>query len=220
MLVLSYLTFVFRTDISQNQFNNIAIYISCLTAGTVLVFAIFKIYEIVTSRCSLYDVMKIAVIALLIQVVGLIVMLCVPDKYLPRPSISAWVLSTFSIIALLAGTRLVVRARNAVFNILNIRKGERTIIIGCGNAAKIAFDESMNNRALHRKIVAFVDDDKKLWGGYYSGRPIVGPIKDIAKYVEEYKAEQVIIAIANLSVDKLHEIVDLLKSNLFPISFW
>lgn len=212
MILLSYLTFTLRSDpLTQAQINGIAIYITSVSAITVIVFFIFKIYEIVTSRCSLYDAMKIAAITVGIQIIGLIILFCVPNTYLPKPSVAAWVLSTLSITFLLTGLRLAIRGLNAVVNLRYVLAGERTIIIGCGGAAKIAFDESMNNRALHRKIVAFVDDDKKLWGGYYSGRPIVGPIKDIAKYVEEYKAEQVIIAIANLSVDKLHEIVELLK---------
>jgi len=87
----------------------------------------------------------------------------------------------------------------------------RTIVIGAGSAAKIVIEDSTKNLASKNHIVAIVDDDIEKIGGTFNGLRIEGPITHIKEIVEKYNAEEVIIAIAAIDNERLHEILDLLS---------
>jgi FlaA1/EpsC-like NDP-sugar epimerase len=73
------------------------------------------------------------------------------------------------------------------------------LVIGAGGAAKIVIDDSRSKPESKIKVVLFVDDDPNKIGNTMSGVKILGPIASVAQYVEMYKIEEVVIAIASLS---------------------
>ena len=95
----------------------------------------------------------------------------------------------------------------------NKNKNVNTMVIGAGAAAKIIIDDARTNIDSKNKIVVLMDDDKMKYGTSYSNISVEGPISRAAEVIEEYEIEEVIIAIASLTEQRLHEIVGYLANS-------
>ncbi len=189
------------------------IYAISLSFGTVVIFIVGRVYNIVTKEFGLMETIKIAFLTLIIHVFALIVL--VASAYNIMSNIPqfywSWVLSTIALVFLLPSTRLLRR----VFSILSFidkKDYTKTIIVGAGASGKVAIDEIRRNHDIRCKVVAFVDDDTNKIGGSLANIPIKGPISDISKIIDFYQAKEVIIAISNISKDRLFDIINLLES--------
>ena len=193
-------------------------YVPCLifcgasTVVTIFLFAIFKIYRIVTKDIGIFECIKMMMIAFAIQIVELVVISLVPA--LPRFTefIFAWLLATLAAILLYPLQRILVRVLNIAQIVTRKQNRVRTIVIGAGATGKIVVDESRRNIDNHNQIVAMVDDDPNKIGGSLANIPIKGPIADIAKIIDFYKAEEVIIAMSLIDKKRLHDIIQLLNT--------
>lgn len=69
------------------------------------------------------------------------------------------------------------------------------LIIGAGDAGAIIAREIVRFHTQKRKLVGFVDDDKNKQGHWLGGFRVLGGSRDIERIVNEYKVEEIIIAI-------------------------
>ena len=196
----------------------LAIGLYCGISGLimVLVFWISGIYKIITKDIGFVELFRILVTALAVQLVGLFVLLFVPIFKAMQFEVGAryafgWTLCATSIIYLLPSTRLLVRAFNISKIITQKQNAIRTLVVGAGAAGKIVVDETRRNKDNRNKVVAFIDDDINKIGGSFANLPVKGPISDIGTAIDYYSIEEVIIAISDLSEEKLHEILELLE---------
>ncbi len=188
------------------------IYSVSIALVTPVIFLVFKVYKIITKDIGIFECIRIVLITFLIQVIGLIVISFVPQ--LPRFTdyIFSWMLSCATLVFLHPLVRIVVRVSNLTNVLLHKENKVKTIVIGAGATAKVVVDESRRNKNNHNEIVVMVDDDPNKIGGLFANIPVKGPISDIAKIVDYTKAEEVIIAISDLSETRLHEILDYLSA--------
>lgn len=188
------------------------IYSASIALVTPVIFLVFKVYKIITKDIGIFECIRIVLITFLIQVIGLIVISFVPQ--LPRFTdyIFTWMLSCATLVFLHPLVRIFVRVSNLTNVLLHKENKVRTIVIGAGATAKVVVDESRRNKNNHNEIVAMVDDDPNKIGGLFANIPVKGPISDIAKIVDYTKAEEVIIAISDLSEARLHEILGYLST--------
>lgn len=209
--LISFLAFYGLKDFTANVYAYL-IYAGSISLLTVISFFVMRIYKIITMEIGIFEALKIMLTTLVVHVIGLIVLSFVP--YLPEfsPYLATWVLSTLSLLFLHPSMRVAVR----VFNIANIvvkKTGNiPTIVIGAGATGKIVVDESRRNKSNHNKIIAIVDDDPNKIGGLFSNLPVKGPISDIAKIIDYTHAQEVIIAISDVSNQRLREIISLLSA--------
>ena len=189
------------------------IYCGGIAIVTVIVFWIFKIYKIITVNIGIFECIKIMTVVFFTQVAGLIVISLVPQ--LPRFTdyIFSWLLSTAALILVHPLIRILVRVFNIANIVINKENKVRTIVIGAGSAGKVVVDESRRNPKNHNQIVAIVDDDPNKIGGSLANIPVKGPVKDIAKIIDFYKAEEVVVAMSNISRERLHEILGYLNAS-------
>lgn len=190
------------------------IYSICISILTVLTFVALNVYRIVTSEIGFFDAIKISIICLAIQVVGFVVLTCIMYKSIPNFGIYTlgWILNAIGVSLVVPSARFAVRLFNSAHLFRKNKTYFRTLIIGAGASGKVAIDEINRNKKIKSKVVAFVDDDVNKIGGSLSNIPVKGPIKDIAKIIDFYKANEVIIAISDISKDRLDEIIELLES--------
>lgn len=188
------------------------IYSGGIAIITPIVFYIFKVYKIITKDIGIFECIRIMIVTLLIQLVGLAVISFVP--YLPRFTdyIFAWLLSTASLIFLHPLQRVFVRLFNLTSIVAKKENRVKTIVIGAGATGKVVVDESRRNIDNRNQIVAIVDDDPNKIGGLFANIPVKGPISDIAKIIDFTKAEEVIIAMSKISQERLHEILGYLNT--------
>ncbi|MCQ2814966.1 MAG: polysaccharide biosynthesis protein [Bacilli bacterium] len=189
------------------------IYTACNVGLVVIFFAIFKIYKMLTSDFGIIEAVKIALIALGIQLIGLIVITFVPHLPKIENFIFGWILSTIALIFSLPALRMLVRLSLLVFVYRRKKNTIRTLVVGAGSAGKIVVDESRRNVDNHNKVVAFIDDDKEKINGSFAGLPVKGPISKINSVIEYYDIEEVVIAIADLTKERLREIIAEINSN-------
>ena len=192
------------------------IYAGSVAAITFAVFLIFKVYKIITINIGITDCLRIIICSFSVHLLAILsvflINLISGQEILPviSPYIFTWMLSTTALIFLHPSFRLFVRIFNIASIVTKKRNGIRTIVIGAGATGKIVVDETRRNPDNHNYVVCVVDDETKKIGGLFSNIPVNGPISKIAKIIEEYKAEEVIIAMSKISKERLHEILSLL----------
>lgn len=178
-----------------------------LSLLTVIIFGLFKIYKILTYNFGLYEAVRIILITLIIQVLGLVFVFVVPGLPSIGRYIYCWFLSAFLLILLLPFSRLFTRVFFLIKNLRSNKNKVRTLVIGAGSGGKVVIDETRRNYENNNFIVGFVDDDVDKIGKTFAGVPIFGPINNIIQIVKDTKAEEVIIAISNINYDDLHKII-------------
>ncbi len=202
------------SSFTQTQLNSILVYAGALALLHIVMFFVFKVYDILSANFSIADAFKILVISVAISVVSLPVIIFVPEKFLffQWQLLVSWAISTVMIAILMVAERLAPRLLTLIHRIRSSTKPIRTMVIGAGSVGKVVIDECKYNKDNKHHVVVIVDDDPNKIGGIFSNIPVKGPINDISKIIDYYQVQEVIIAIANLKEDRLHEILNLLSS--------
>lgn len=203
----------YSKDIFNSSLAGILLYCGGSALVTVIMFATLKLYHMAYENFGLADSVRVAVGYSVPALAGLIVLLTVDGLHFEVNHIIVWVLVSVTILFALTIIRALPREIKTLHRMIEKRKlGVRTMVIGAGDAAKIVIDDSRNNLKSKNNIVVLVDDDEKKFGSIYSNIKVTGPISNVSKIVEDYQIEEAIIAIANLTEERLHEIVDYLSA--------
>lgn len=94
--------------------------------------------------------------------------------------------------------------------------GERTLIVGAGNAGRMIIREihnaneqnDVNNQSKNIIPVCFVDDDLKKLNQKIEGIPVVGTCPEIVKICDEYRIDNIIVAIPSCDEEEKRKILD------------
>ena len=178
-----------------------------LSLLTVIVFSIFGVYRIITYNFGLYESVRIIIITIIIQAIGLVVVFVTPGLPNVGRYIYSWLLSSAVLILFIPFSRLFTRLFFLLRNLRNTKDKIPTLIIGAGSAGKVVIDETRRNYENKNYIVGFVDDDKNKIGKSFAGVHVYGPISNIVDIVKKTKAEEAIIAIADIDYEALHNII-------------
>ena len=177
----------------------------------VICFFITKVYLYEISEIGLHDTALIALYTFSYSIIVFIVAGFLPCLPSHKDSVYAFILTGISLTTALGLTRYFPRFINAWKVAKTGTDRTRTLVIGAGAAAKIIIEDTRKSEYSKNKIVAFVDDDPNKIGKIYSGLHIEGPISNLKEIVEKYKVEEIIIAIAALTKQRLHEILDIVS---------
>lgn len=201
------------SSFTDTQLISILVYSGVLALLHVIFFFVFKVYDILSTNFSITDTLKITAISFSISFIGLIAILAVPNNFLffQWQELLSWGISTVVLTILMVAERIAPRLLKMLRSVVGSNKTIRTLIVGAGAAAKIVVDDSKYNKDNKHNIVVLVDDDINKIGGMFSNIPVRGPVSEINKIIDFYQVEEVIIAITNLSADRLHEILNLLS---------
>lgn len=210
IVVLSFLAYYGAESFAHNIVPAL-IYAASISFVTVIVLFLLGMYRVATTLIDLIEVIKTLGVVLLIHLFGLIAIAFI--SYLPslETYFPVWVLSTFALLFVLETVRLLPRVVRILNNHFRKDNCVRTLVLGAGSTGKVVIDETRLSRKSPNKIIAMVDDDVNKIGGSLSGIPIKGPISDIAKIIDFYHIEEVIIAMSLISNERLREIIDILE---------
>lgn len=212
VVYLSFLSYYHSSSMNEHLVPTL-IYAGSISIATFLLFLVTKNYKIITRDIGIFESIRITLSTFTVHLIGLIVIIFVDELPLFKDFVFIWLFSTISLMFLHPSLRLIVR----VFNLTHIsfflkKQKVRTIVIGAGATGKVVVDESRRNEDNHNQIVCVVDDDPNKIGGLFANIPVKGPISEIAKIIDYYHAEEVIIAMSKISTERLHEILELLNS--------
>ena len=203
------------SSFTDAQTIGILVYSGVLALLHIIFFFVFKVYNILSSNFSIADSLKVIVISFVISIVGLVCIIFIPDEILffQWQLLVSWGIATLMIAILMIAKRFAPRLLALFRKIRGSSKPIRTLVIGAGSVGKVVIDECRYNKENKHHVVVMVDDDKNKIGGMFSNIPVKGPISEINKVIDYYQIEEVIIAIANLKEERLHEILNLLSSS-------
>ena len=203
------------SSFTQPQLIGIMVYAGVLALLHIIMFFVFKVYNILSSNFSIGDALKVIIISVAISVVSLPIIIFVPNEILffQWQLLVSWAISTTMIAILMVAERFAPRLLTLFHKMKGASKPIRTLVIGAGSVGKIVIDECKFNKENKHHVVVMVDDDPNKIGGIFSGIPVKGPIENIGTVIDYYQIQEVIIAIANLKENRLHEILGLLSSS-------
>ncbi len=209
--------------LSYFSFNTFSTYwidftVFSLIVSFVLVVVLFfaGTYKILTRNFGISDALKTMIIVFVVELVSFCGIFLIPNykELFTVRFIFPYFLSAIVLVLLIPAFRAWHRIF-ALFNYYFKQKTQktriRTLIVGAGGAAKIVIDDSVSNKKSRNNIVVLADDDPNKIGGTFSGIPVVGPISNLANFIDTYKIEEVIIAISDLEEQKLRTILDYLE---------
>ena len=212
VFLLTFLSFyIYYKDGVVNEYLTITmIYCGSLSLVTVLLFFVTGIYKILTKDIGIFEMVRIFFTSIGIQFIGFLVLAFVPQ--LPD-AFGYLFISFFSSITIsisLCGLRVITRLFNLLSAMRRKKEKVRTLVIGAGASGKIVVDESRRNKDNRNLVIAFVDDDVNKIGGTFANLPVKGPISKISTIIDFYEIQEVIIAINELTQERLHEILMIL----------
>ena len=175
---------------------------------TVIVFAVFRLYQGIWKYASASDLVNIIVACLIsavTQTVGMTLMgLRFPRSY------------PFMYFAVLSAGVSVFRFTYRILAYFRqkqqglIKEGKtNTMIVGAGEAGNTLLKELQNSKFVEQNVCCLVDDDPGKIGKYLRGVLVAGNRKDICRLAEEYHIDEIMIAIPSASHAEIQELLDI-----------
>lgn len=87
----------------------------------------------------------------------------------------------------------------------------QTLIFGAGDLGESVLRELLREKTRRRKIVGFIDDDRKKWGRRIHGVPILGGRGKLDEAIRRYLVQEVVIAVNHSRGKLISELVGLCR---------
>lgn len=220
MIGLTYLLAIFmfkvlNIPLDQNQ---VIIAVPIIILYKLIVFYLFGFYKILDRHFGLEDVIKIALVASLSNMLIVLVLFVSQQLYLNNllefnlnfMYKSAYIFITMAEIVFILFPRVIHRLIKIVQRTMDFRNlaGKRTLIIGAGLAGEYVIKEIIKNKKLENIPMLILDDDPQKFNQVLLGVKVFGPISDLESYIVKYQIEEVIVAINNFPRKRLSDVIE------------
>lgn len=182
----------------------------------VIVFYLFKIYNILWRYSKFGELLRIIVASLVSLGVLFVTQMAVFGRSL---ELSNFIFSFFFVTSLVIVQRMLFKEFAVNIKKAHSKKPEidddliisgNIMLIGAGSAGEIIINEMLHKREYSRcKIKCVIDDDHYKQGQYISGIKIVGGRNKILEYAERYDISVIIFAIPNCKPSEKSEILNI-----------
>lgn len=214
VITIYFLSFVL---IIKDLSDNLLIIIGLSLAIKITIYAIFRLYNMLLRHVGATEFIRICFAVFLsnILIFSLFRLVNLNDM--------DWVAFFYSTpleVLLMSLTRFIYRIYHWITTRRYFTNGHKfinTLIVGAGSAGKFVYEEIQKNDQLHNKVIAFIDDSREKQYNRLNGITILGPIDNIATYIDKYKIKEVIIAIANIDKLRLSEIIEIVSTRSVKI---
>lgn len=178
-------------------------------AISVLVFAVFQLYNSVWSFVSENELFRMILAHACLFVIGFF---CIHifDIHMPRSYyFIGFLLSFLSTTALRFSYRFIRRMKVVFERGTGEQKIDRIMIIGAGEAGRMLIREFAHSQFLSGRVVCLIDDNSSKFRKMLSGVRIVGNRYDIPEMVKKYDVNKIIYAIPSGSAKVRKEILQI-----------
>ena len=177
---------------------------------SVVVFALFKLYNSIWSFVSTDEFFRIGAAYGVLLVVGILFVWAGQIK-MPRSFyVVGLVLSFFCTLAIRFSYRLIGSIRRQLTHIRKHTESKTNVmIVGAGVAGRTLVTEFTNSSFLSDNIVCAIDDNPAKKGKRLCGIPIVGNRDDIPEAVKKFNVSKIIYAIPSSSPQTRKEILNI-----------
>lgn len=165
-----------------------------------IAFYLLGVYRRVWKYTSLADLIRIVEGALAGTVASALVLFLF--TFLTGYSVSAIIVYFFIMTFFVAARAVSLRGFTEFFTRHQAGQAQRRVIIfGAGDSGNAVLREILNNPELNRRPLGFIDDDKAKTGKRINGLAVLGGRYDLGRVIREKKADEVILAVGDLSTD-------------------
>ncbi|MEL7061814.1 MAG: polysaccharide biosynthesis protein, partial [Acidobacteriota bacterium] len=83
----------------------------------------------------------------------------------------------------------------------------RTLIAGAGSAGELLLRDLQRQDEARLHVVGFVDDNPAKWGQIVGGKPVLGGLDDLPRFIERHRVQRVVIAIRAIDPVRLRDVL-------------
>ena len=175
---------------------------------TVTVFAAFRLYQGIWKYASASDLVNIILACLVSAVTQTIGMMLMGLRFPRSYPFMYFVVLTAGISIFRFTYRILAYLRQKQQGL--IKEGKtNTMIVGAGEAGNTLLKELQNSKFVEQNVCCLVDDDPGKIGKYLRGVLVAGNRKDICRLAEEYRIDEIMIAIPSASHAEIQELLDI-----------
>ncbi|MDM8549932.1 nucleoside-diphosphate sugar epimerase/dehydratase [Desulfobacterales bacterium HSG2] len=185
-------------------------------------FLVFDLYKGMWRYTSLHDLTNLIKACVLSScVIMVIILIAYRFSGFAR---GVFVIDFMLTLLLLSGDRVAIRlyysrtfANKRILLSGKSRSGiKKVLIVGAGNMGARLMEEIGENPKLYYDVVGFIDDDPSKLKQKIHGIPVLGTLQDMEEAVNEYKVDEIIIAISSASNIEMRRIVNSCKCTDIP----
>lgn len=204
----------FEGDIPKGDLGALAGTLPLLLAVKLVVFWLFGLYRGQWRYVSVHDMVQIGKASAISSLVFVLILVVV--YRFQGFSRAVMIIDTFLAFMFVAGSRSLIRVFRES---LRGKKGVPVIIMGAGDGGEMLLREIRNNPQHGYQPVGFLDDDPAKKGVRIHGVPVLGARKDAARYIAEYQAGRVFIAILSAKKDDFPDLFETCQEQGIPCTF-
>ena len=186
-------------------------------------FLLFDLYTVLWLHASIHEYVKGVTGGILACCLVCMLNILAPDNaasYLPKIDMKVNILAGLFIIALVLGTRVIMRQEKSIVTNLHMRrKNTRTnlLIVGAGNAAGLILHEIFQKPKPKYNVVGLIDDNIAKLNCKMNGIKVVGNRNDIPAACKKYHAEEILIAVPSLEPGDKRQIINICNNTGLPV---
>jgi len=167
-------------------------------------FALFRVYQGMWRYTSVGDFIRLAQAASVGTIAAVVALL-----FLTRfagYSRAVFAIDWLLLVTSVGAARLSFRALSETFRRRAPDGGRRVLIYGAGDGGVMVVRELVNNHALGREAVAFLDDDRSKHRTRIQSLPVIGGLDALARAVRTTGATEVIVSSAKVPESSVQEL--------------
>ena len=175
--------------------------------ASLVIFFLARMYSTMWSVAGVREALHVVAacgLASLVQIAGMVLLqLSVPRSF--------FLVSFAALCAEELGIRLSYRVVISLFGNHSRKAAKRIMIVGAGTSGSVILKEMTTSSLVNGCVVCFVDDDKNKAGKFLNGVPVAGNRNDIPRLAEEYKIDEIYIAIPSASARERKAIIEICR---------
>ena len=175
--------------------------------ASLVIFFLARMYSTMWSVAGVREALHVVAacgLASLVQIAGMMLLqLSVPRSF--------FLVSFAALCAEELGIRLSYRVVISLFGNHSRKAAKRIMIVGAGTSGSVILKEMTTSSLVNGCVVCFVDDDKNKAGKFLNGVPVAGNRNDIPRLAEEYKIDEIYIAIPSASAKERKVIIEICR---------
>ena len=175
--------------------------------ASLVIFFLARMYSTMWSVAGVREALHVVAacgLASLVQIAGMVLLqLSVPRSF--------FLVSFAALCAEELGIRLSYRVVISLFGNHSKKAAKRIMIVGAGTSGSVILKEMTTSSLVNGCVVCFVDDDKNKAGKFLNGVPVAGNRNDIPRLAEEYRIDEIYIAIPSASARERKAIIEICR---------
>ena len=175
--------------------------------ASLVIFFLARMYSTMWSVAGVREALHVVAacgLASLVQIAGMVLLqLTVPRSF--------FLVSFAALCAEELGIRLSYRVVISLFGNHSRKAAKRIMIVGAGTSGSVILKEMTTSSLVNGCVVCFVDDDKNKAGKFLNGVPVAGNRNDIPRLAEEYRIDEIYIAIPSASAKERKAIIEICR---------